>query len=172
MEHQGYRFSLVGKVWWNHVNQNATANLQVTTATLSNSSLSVSVQGGAQATTVRLIVVSPLAAAMKDEHNRMPTEFFGSEVFVVEGNGTITPLQQFAGTSTGGKDRQTASFLEGLRSSGYNMTAGATATFTYSGQINLGFTRQFVNQSVVAGQQYMVTVMGNDSLAGYVVVAS
>ena len=172
MEHEGYRFSLLGRAWWNHINQNATANLQVTAASLSNTSLGVTVKSTSQNTSIKLIIVSPLAFALKGEHNRAPAALFGSEVFVVEGNGTIVPLQQSTKTAANGEHHPSVDFLEGLRSSGYNMTAGATATFTYSGQINLGFMRQFMTQTVVSGQQYLVTVMGTDALASYVVVAS
>ena len=55
---------------------------------------------------------------------------------------------------------------------GYNLTAGSSATFSYTGPIGLGYeTPRMMQPAIVAGQQYVVTVIGNDALASQVVVA-
>ncbi len=57
-------------------------------------------------------------------------------------------------------------------STGYNLTARSSATFAFSGQIDLGFSYLglFARQEV-SGQQYLATVVGTDALASLVVVA-
>lgn len=56
---------------------------------------------------------------------------------------------------------------------GFNMTAGSLASFSHSGQINLGFSLEgHLTDSVVAGQQFLVIVTGTDALASQVVSAA
>ena len=66
--------------------------------------------------------------------------------------------------------------MTALASGGYNLTAGASATLSYKGTITLGFNLHIVQplqggQSIVPGQQYLVSVLGDEALASQVVVA-
>ena len=63
-----------------------------------------------------------------------------------------------------------------LASGGYNLTVGASGTLGYKGTITLGFNLAIVQplqtgQSIVPGQQYLVSVIGDEALASQVVVA-
>ncbi len=54
---------------------------------------------------------------------------------------------------------------------GYNLTAGASVTFSFSGTLSLGFNKRHT-ESKVSGQQYLITVVGDEALASIVVVAT
>jgi hypothetical protein len=170
MQHEGFRFPLAGG-WWRRFSQNATANLQITGASLSSGSLSVTVMGGIQSTRIGLVIVSPLAEALGGSHwGRMPMGLAGTSVFVVQPNGTLTSIGLMRGNMPAGGDTSLHSIRAGLLGGGYNLTAGSKAAFSYSGPINLGFFR--MQSSIVPQQQYVITVIGTDALASQVVVAT
>jgi hypothetical protein len=169
MEHVGFRMDLIGKSWWSKISEGATANLRITAASLTGTSLAVSVKNTGANTTIRLVVVSPLAQTLKGGvRDHLPTALFGSAVFFVEKNGTLVPLMQLL--RTGSENHDIDDILALLGSSGYSLPAGGTATFSFTGQVILGLGKQ--GQGIVAGQQYLVTVLGTDALASTVVVAS
>ena len=177
-EHEGHRLSLIGKAWWTDVQERYTSNALITSATLTPTSLSLTVKDtGNQSTKLRLVVVGPLSLTplMVTEHDRPPTGLFGSAIFIVLPNATLVPIQKYILTAhqqgVGAEDVVTA-----LASGGYNLTAGASATLGYKGTITLGFNLHIVQplqggQSIVPGQQYLVSVLGDEALASQVVVA-
>lgn len=169
MERVGFRMGLVGKTWLSSIREGATANLRITTASLSGASLMVSVKNTGANTTIRLVVVSALAQTLKGEvRDHLPAALFGSAVFFVEKNGSLVPLQQLI--KGGSHDHDMDDIIGLLGGSGYSLPAGGTATFSFAGQVSLGFGMQA--QRIVAGQQYLITVLGTDALASTVVVAS
>ncbi len=174
MEHEGFTFGLAGREWWQRVNQNATANLTVTNASLSPDSLNLSAKDGSRYTTIKLVIVSPLARAVGGEvDDRMPSMLWGTAIFIVEKNGTLVPLQQFVKALTANGTEPFYEIREGFMGIGYNLTAGSSTAFAYSGQINLGFSFEgLFARLVVPGQQYLVTVIGTDALASQVIVAA
>ena len=103
----------------------------------------------------------------------MPSMLYGTAIFVVGSNGTLLPLRQFVHVVVPmGGDQSLEDVREGLTNPGYRLMAGSSATFTYTGTINLGFSLGIMMQhTVVSGQQYLVTVVGTDALASQVVVA-
>lgn len=129
---------------------------------------------GSQDTTVRLVIVSPVIyMAAGENEDRMPQVLWGTAVFDVQSNGTLVPIRQFIMTSVSNASEQFGEIRNAFVSTGWNLTAGATATFTYNGQINLGFSFEGAfTHPVVSGQQYLVTVIGTDTLASQVVVAT
>ena len=176
-EHEGHRLSLIGKAWWTDVLERYTSNALITSATLTPTSLSLTVKDtGSQSTKLRLVVVSPLATPLIGaEHDRPPAVLFGSAIFIVLPNATLLPIQKYILAAhqqgVGAEDVVTA-----LASGGYNLTAGASATLSYKGTITLGFNLHIVQplqggQSIVPGQQYLVSVLGDEALASQVVVA-
>ena len=176
-EHEGHRLSLIGKAWWTDVLERYTSNALITSATLTPTSLSLTVKDtGNQSTKLRLAVVSPLATPLIGaEHDRPPAVLFGSAIFIVLPNATLLPIQKYILAAhqqgVGAEDVVTA-----LASGGYNLTAGASATLGYKGTITLGFNLHIVQplqggQSIVPGQQYLVSVLGDEALASQVVVA-
>ncbi|MCS4539708.1 MAG: DUF4382 domain-containing protein [Thaumarchaeota archaeon] len=165
---EGHRMSLVGKGWWKHLQQQFTANLQITSASLTANSLSLAVKSTGNASAeLKIVTISPLADALKEHGRKIPSALLGSEIFVLEESGTLVPLQKYLGSQDHG------ALKRGLfQGSGYNLTTGATATLSYNGEIVLGLGPKNPNsQTIVAGQQYLVTVVGQDALASVVVVA-
>src|SRR3989441_10621572 len=176
-EHEGTRLSLIGKAWWTDVQERYTSNAQITKATLTLTSLSLTVKDtGNQTTKLRLVVVAPLATPLLGaEHDRPPVGLYGSAIFIVLPNATLIPIQKYIlaahQQAVGAEDVMTA-----LASGGYNLTAGASGTLSYKGSIALGFHLAIVQplqtgQSIVPGQQYLVSVLGDEALASQVVVA-
>lgn len=177
---EGFRMSLSGKAWWKQLNEKFTENLQVTNAVLSSNSLSLTVKNtGNESTTLRLVIISPLSLVSpladhgKDKFGRlMPPTILFSAVFVVESNGTLVPLQKIFDSNS-----VPQMLIRALSNTGYELKPGGTATLSYSGSI-LTCVRTVIGQSsnlcspIVSGQQYLITVIGDEALAGYVVVAS
>ncbi len=181
---RGYREMLTGKGWWDDLVQKYSANLQITSASLTGSSLSVTVKdSGQQPDDIQVITVSPLASTLSGDLEHMPPGmFFGSAVFVLEHNGTVVTLEKYLQTSPpSGGPREV--LIQLLGNMGYNLTAGASQTLTYTGEIPLGYglpstlpvhpttSNSTTGVSVVAGQQYLITVVGEQALASTVVVA-
>src|SRR3989449_6385391 len=174
-EHEGTRLSLIGKAWWTDVQERYTSNAQITSAALTPTSLSVTVKNtGNQTTKLRLVVVAPVTL-MGVEHDRPPAVLAGSAIFIVLPNQTLVSIQKYIlaahQQAVGAEDLVTA-----LTSGGYNLTIGASGTLNYTGNITLGFNIPYVQplqagQSIVPGQQYLVSVIGDEALASQVVVA-
>jgi hypothetical protein len=175
-EHEGHRESLIGKPWWTNIQENSTAKLRIIGATLTSNSLTVTAKNvGTQPTMLRLVVVSPLAALSPedsaDTENHSPL-LLGSTVFGIMTNGSLTPISALMHT-TGGESDDRANVANAIfLQSGYNLTAGASVQLTYDGPMILGFGMNTPNTvSIAAGQQYLITVIGEQSLASFVVVA-
>lgn len=165
---EGHRMNLDGRQWWKHLQQQFTANLQITSASLAANSLSLTVKSTGNASAeLKMVMVSPLADALREHGRKIPSALLGSEIFVLQENGTLVPLQKFLGSQDKG------ALKRGLfQGTGYNLTTGASATLSYSGEIVLGLGLKNPNsQTIVSGQQYLVTVVGQDALASVVVVA-
>jgi len=180
IEHEGWRFSLMGKGWWKHIRQNYTANLEVTEASLTADSLSVTVENtGNQSTKILTVTVTPLASAIWGGHRygmrMMPKFLYGSAMFVVESNGTLVSTQEFMLSIRGknylgefGREDFGQAIIDDR---GYNLDVEDSKTFTYSGQISLNLRARIHQQGVVPGQQYLITVVGQEALASMVVIA-
>lgn len=175
-EHEGTKVSLIGKAWWTDVQERYTSNAQITSATLTPSSLSVTVKNtGNQTTKLRLVVVAPLTL-MGVEHDRPPAVLAGSAIFIVLPNETLVSMQKYILTAHQ-QGAEVGDIVKALASGGYNLTVGASGTLGYKGAITLGFNVPVVvqplqtGQSIVPGQQYLVSVLGDEALASQVVVA-
>jgi hypothetical protein len=59
-----------------------------------------------------------------------------------------------------------------LDQSGYNLTAGSLVVLSYSGQISLIQMMSQTQGSIVSGNQYTITVIGDNAVATTVVTAS
>jgi hypothetical protein len=112
---------------------------------------------------------------------RMPLCFTGSAFFAVLSNGT---LKSASGWRLGGITPQ---FMLGSEPTnifadmGYKLATGQSVTLTFSGSIAFGFSFQGptplgtppgTTAGVVSGDQYDITVVGQQALAQYTVVAS
>jgi Domain of unknown function (DUF4382) len=168
----GYRMSLGGLSWWAQIEQRYTANLTISSASLTSTSLNVSVTNtGGGNTSLRLVTVSPLVSGFMagEMHDRVPTGIGSSAVFVVLSNGSLVQIQGFMHAM----EPDTGSVYGALfNATGFLLAPGDSATFSYNGTITFGFLGLFLGQSSggpVSGQQYLVTVIGDQSLASFVV---
>jgi hypothetical protein len=175
-EQEGSRLSLIGKAWWTNVQERYTSNAQITSATLTPTSLSLTVKDtGNQSTKLRLVVVAPLLSQLGAQHDRPPTGLAGSAIFIVLPNETLVPMQKYILTAHQ-QGAEVGDIVTALASGGYNLTAGASGTLGYKGTITFGFNLPIVQPlqtglSIVPGQQYQVSVIGDEALASQVVVA-
>jgi hypothetical protein len=172
MQQEGGRTSLVTAGWWHATLQNYTANLVINSASLNATSLKVDVTNtGSNSTQLTLVVVSPLVSALTpDVRGYLPGTFLGSAVFAILPNGSLMPLR-FAMPMA--LDEQSSVSASVFGSAGLKLSAGASAALSYSGPILLGFPGPEVDQSIIMPhQQYLVTVLGTQSIASFVVVAT
>jgi hypothetical protein len=182
MANVGFRMQLGDQDWWKQISEQYTANIQVTSATLSSNSLSITITNtGTKSVNLSAISVAPIGSdcapsggnGQGHSSNVMPACFTGSAFFVVQDNGTLTPLSSllpvhFTPYSNGGS-HQSGIFAN----QGYLLAAGKSVTLTYNKAIT--FSVAIGNRSAtgpVKGQQYSVTVTGQEALAETIVVAS
>ncbi len=181
IHHLGYRLSLIGKTWWRNIIDRSTANLQLSNVTLSSNALSFAVKNtGNDSEQLYMVTVTPVAATdcvsrdasghfrMGDQHQMDAVHLCltNSSVFILNATGTLQPLR-----ITNFKPGEAASQLSGP--SGYTLANGTSASLSYSGQIVFLFRFLGGNTpGVTAGNQYLVTVIGHEALAGFIVVAS
>ena len=142
---------------------------QLTAASLSPNSLSVSVLNNGNATVIFHMVA--LTGTSTPSGGWVPSVALGaiskdSEFFVVTPNGTLLAL---SATSKDGA-------IQTLALSGFALAPGSSATFTYNGPITIGafelLQGHTPTHAVEAGQKYIVTVLGNSEHAQTAVIAS
>jgi len=180
MEQQGFRQGLNGLAWWRLLSERYTANLQITTASLTAGSLSLTVKNtGNLSTILGLVTVSPLTVFLGGGNGRLdrhlPDSLLGSANFVILSNGSLVPLRDILAqviSARGGGESAKSVYESILGTAGYNLTKGSSATFTYTGQI---FTAAIFKGSepgsIVSGQQYTITILGTQAVASTVVTA-
>jgi hypothetical protein len=185
MGHLGYMMTLKGLSWWTNIQEQYTSNIIITHATLTSSSLSVTVNNtGTENVTISVLSLIPIGYECDIGANvttptgqttsvRMPICFTSSAFFVALDNGTLKLLSSLDSHGF------TAQILPGVggvnvfSGFGYHLVAGQSFTFAYSGPIVFGFSLPKLSpQGVVSGDQYRITVVGQQALAQYVVVAS
>jgi hypothetical protein len=179
MEHEGFRMNLGDRPWFKVIAEKFSANLRITGAFLSTHGLNMTVKDvGNSSTTLRLVILSPITLGqVHPKEDQTPSGFFGAAIFVVEKNGTLAPIQKFLklppGPAPGVESDNRGQIVLAFGGQGFNLSKGASVTLTYSGPVQLGFSMGMLPvQTVVSGQQYILTVIGDESLASYVVVAS
>ncbi len=142
---------------------------QLTSASLSPSSLSVSVQNTGNATIIFHMVA--VTSTSTPSGGWVPSSAIGpvskiSEFFVVAPNGSLLSLTA--------DSRQGA--IQTLALSGYSLAPGASVTFTYNGALTIGafalLQGHTPTQGIVTGQKYIVTVLGSGQHAQIAVTAS
>ena len=170
----GYRLDLRGLQWWDDDQLAASANLQVSNAALSSSSLNLTLKNaGSDEVHVRLVVISGASPSpIASLQNSVPTGMLDSAVFVVFPNGTMvqfTPLLHLPLFMQGAN--QSSSFIGYLLRGGYNLTADSSVGLSYRGQVFLGFG-DISGRTVVSGSSYWVTVIGDETVSSVEVTAS
>jgi hypothetical protein len=149
----GERHDLDEDSWWDAYMKSS--SFAITNATLTPDSLSITAINNGNASVVfRLAAVS---SQYSTSGGAMPYPAV-SEIFVIEPNATLVPL---SGSS---KDQ----LYQEVAAGGYLLPPGASVTFTYSGQIQIGLIQFDLNQQpqqIVVGQHYFVSLLANDKLA-------
>ncbi len=146
--------------WWAGFNDQTSTAVSVSSATLTNGSLSLHLKNaGNDTANIQTIIVTPVSSAGAAVSGSLPASLSGSAVFTVNGTGSV----------------QTSNSLQGAILLGGNSTkigTGSSATLNYNGSVSLGFGLLGIQLSgVVSGQQYLVTVMGANTYASTVVTA-
>jgi len=168
VETEGHSFSLKGNVWWDTDQAMASASLQLSGVSLSSNSLSLDVKDvGSSGTWLKLVVVSSSDFAPGTESaDSVPAAITSSAVFVVLNNGTLVqflPLLHASMPFIRGEDQ--GSVFDALLHAGYNLTAGASVHFSYSGSIELSFGLSSLPQGITSGTTYWITVIGDNTVA-------
>jgi len=142
---------------------------QLSAASLSPNSLSVTVKNDGNATVI--FRMAALTGTSTPSGGWVPSTALGpisktSEFFVVAPNGSLLALSA--------SSKQGA--IQTLALSGFSMAPGSSATFTYNGAITIGALALLQGHTpthgVVAGQKYIVTVLGSGEHAQTAVIAS
>jgi hypothetical protein len=123
---------------------------------------------------LRLVIVSSVSPIATGETTAsVPSDMTGSAVFVILPNGTLVQfVPRLHMASPYVRTENQSSIVGFLLTSGYNLTAGGTATFSYSGAITLGFGILTQAQPVSQGNSYWITVIGDEAIASIEVTAS
>jgi len=173
IERQGFRQDLRGLLWWTSLRESYTANLRITTVSLTASSFSLTVENsGNHSTVLGLVTISPLVDFLGVEHpgSHIVDSLLNSATFVILKNGSLVPMRALAAGALG-----ESAYKSLFGAIGYNLTVKASATFTYTNKtIIVGYPalKESVSGTIVPGQSYMITVLGTQAVASYVAVAT
>ena len=152
----GAKTDLTASSWFDSF-VSGNAHLVTTAESLSSSSLSVTVKDtGTEASNVDLVIVTPVSV-LGSGQVLIPGSLDGSAVFQPDGGGSLQASNDVAAQLSGG--------------SGAAVSSASSSTFTYSGSIQFGTGISAVT-GVQTGQSYVITVIGNNSVASSTVVAS
>jgi Domain of unknown function (DUF4382) len=154
----GSKADLSAQAWWSSFVSETSTDVHLQ-ATMTGSSLHLVVQNsGGSSAEVQEVIITPASASAYGSAS-LPSSLTGSAVFTVDGSGTVQHTTTF----------QSAALLSG----GANVASGGSETLSYSGSINLDFGGASVSVSgILAGQEYLVTVIGANTYASTTVVAS
>ncbi|QQG47999.1 MAG: hypothetical protein HY247_04290 [archaeon] len=154
----GSTASLSGQAWWSDFQASTSTSVSVFGTLRSNSMvLTVQNSGNAKAQ-IQEVIVTPVSAATYTS-TTLPSSITGSAVFTVNGSGSVQSTTSIQSTA--------------LLNAGANVTSGSMVTLNYNGAISLNFGAGSVQVTgIVTGQQYLVTVIGANTYANVLVVAS
>jgi hypothetical protein len=162
MEHIGFRYGLSNHSWFQSFNEDHSDTLAVTGVKLTSSSLTFTLNNpGPNTVTIRMVVLAPAGKGSAED------DPFGSiansSVFTVDQNGsatlfTVTPQH-------GGSEGE---FHMELAGPGYQLAAGSSFTFTFSGAI----TTTTQGASVTSGATYYLILVGSGVISTQQVVAA
>jgi hypothetical protein len=190
MGRHGFSFRLTGNAWWNQIRESYTANVTITSASLSASSFSVTVKNtGSTPLNLSAIVVTPLgyecevqtstsstsSTANFRNHGRVPVPdcLTGSATFLIENNGTLLSVKGLISDISVLREKTSPSQWSSFGNNGLTIVPGGSTTLTYSGSISFGFALPGLTPpGVISGDQYDVTTVGLQVLAQTVVTAS
>jgi hypothetical protein len=191
MGRHGFSFGLTGNAWWHQIQESYTANVTITSASLSANSLSVTVKNtGSTPLNLSAVVVTPLgyecvgqtstssstsSTPQFGNHPRVPVPYCltGSATFLVENNGTLLSVRGLISDISVLREKSSPSQWSSFGENGFTIAPGGSVTLTYSGSISFGFAMLgYTPPGVISGDQYGITAVGLQVLAQTVVAAS
>lgn len=158
----GQSTNLTNAPWFNTFRKSYSANITITSASLSSNEISVTVKNiGNASTTLKLLLLSPSVFSMVQNPPRMSPmvipAFLVAEVFTILPNGTLAPLPFIQGQVC--SDAATCSLLPVSNSTGYLLEPGASVVLTY---VSHGNT---ILPGYPTVSEYIITVIGTGSVA-------
>jgi trimeric autotransporter adhesin len=146
--------------WWMGFQDQTSTNVTITSATLTSGSLDLQLKNtGNDSAHIQTVVITPVASGGLMATASLPASMSGSAIFTVNSTGSLQASNSLQG----------AVLLSGNSS---QLAAGSSTSIDYSGSISLGFGVVGIQLSgVVSGQQYLVTVMGQNTFGSAVVTA-
>lgn len=155
----GAKVDLTGRPWFTQFEDQTSTKLTISGCTLTSGSLSLTLtNSGGAAANIKTVIVTPITAGVR-ANGSLPSSLTGSAVFTVDSSGSLT--------SSGSLSLQSILDVAGL-----NMTSSASSTLSFNGTIKLGLGLNLgLGAGIVSGQQYLVTVVGDNAFASTTVVA-
>ncbi len=154
----GAKSDLQAQAWWKAFVDQTSSKVEVSSVTLTNTSLGLQAENSGNATAaIETVIVTPISSG-GSANISLPGSLTGSAVFTVDGSGSLQASNSL----------QAAVLLLG---SSAQLNSGASTSLSFSGAISLSFGLLAHLTGVVSGQQYLVTLMGPNTFASAVVVA-
>ena len=149
---------LSGDAWWSTFVAQSSTHLGVV-ATLSSNTMVLNFHNtGSANAQVQEVIVTPISASAFATAT-LPASFNSSAVFTVNGSGSV--------------QQSTALQASALLNSGASVNAGSSNSITFNGNINFNAIIAGVHVTgILTGQQYIVTIIGANTYASTIVVAS
>ena len=175
MQHIGNMFQFqASHTWFWQYRHSYNPDINMTSATLSNTSLSVSITNPSnQGVSINAITITSLQGTPVMHgfmsNITMPGSLSGSAVFLVLSNGTLNQLTR---PEYGDGPLDLSSMI--WSNEGYSFASSASVSFSYIGTIQLSLRMPMNVQpgEIVSGQQYLISIVGDNACANYVVTAS
>lgn len=160
MRRLGYTMPLAGHGWFRSFVRNHSGLVTAAGAVLTSNSFSFTLSDStSDPVRVRMVVLSPPSS---QGHRPQPSTLVNSVIFVFEHNGSIKPLSVNHSRGYTMGDVRSA-----LASAGYQLGAGSSEGFSFSGSISTLLSRS----GVVSGTPYLMTVIGDHALSSITVTA-
>ncbi|MFI5404778.1 MAG: hypothetical protein ACHQYR_03520 [Candidatus Gagatemarchaeaceae archaeon] len=160
LKHVGHQSSMEGQDWFHSFVSNHSDNLTISGLSLSTHSFSFSASNpGTDSIVIRMVI---LTATSPGERSGSALASVGnSVVFAVGSDGSLHLLGAGSMNSNHGEGNENDAVDSVLSSDGYQLTGGASATFTYSGTI----ASMMSSGGILSGATYYVVIMGSHTLA-------
>ena len=174
MHQVGFRMNLGDKEWWRRLREQFASEIEVTSCSLSRTSLAATVKNtGNVSLKLKLVIISQLTTVPRTGNKTNWTPIFSeAAVFWVDEDGGLEPVMLVHNRTQTEKEAQII-----FSGRGYNLTVSQQVKLTYRSEIVFGFGlpmggTPFKPTYVMPGAEYLVTVIGDGALARTVVVAS
>jgi uncharacterized protein DUF4382 len=163
--HLGYKFSLSQRSWFNSFTERNQGVVTVNEAVLTLDSFSLTLTNPTSfSTSVRMIILTPESQGVH------PSSYAGSFLFAVEPDRTLVQIVCSGSTCIG--EAMSTLAQSAFSGQGYELSAGSSVTFSYSGTINSLFMQPGGGEGISAGSNYTMTIIGDHTLSVSIVTAS